>query len=416
VPSSATETLAAIDRFLKKAAQPVLLEPGEREVSLITDSYSLELSAGQVRIHAWADERTYTRHITGIRAEQPHSLELTFRRLGRPSGVLRIVDAGHGRSVELRRRGARELHREGFRLALARQFPDWKVEQITTGADLEHSLSPAYPRAALRRGTSLLAAILAPADSASGPDGVLTFGLIWLDYLRRRESKRVVESLAIFVPEPKARNTALRLRWLDSSRIDVQLFLFAEAGETRVDPRDWGNIETRLMAPPAHPAVRIGQPEGDLEIAVRNSITAIDAALLSDPVYRQAPAMAAADRGIMDLVAVDREGRLAVLELKATQDIQMPLQALDYWMRVRWHLDCGDFSRLGYFPNVPLSTRAPFLYLVAPALEFHPAHDTVLQFLERTVPVVRVGLGANWKKELKVIFRQEHHERFRSTS
>jgi len=196
----------------------------------------------------------------------------------------------------------------------------------------------------------------------------------------------------------------------------VQLFLFSEAGETRVDPRDWGNIETRLMSPPAHPAMRIGQPEGDLEIAVRNSITAIDAALLSDPVYRQAPAMAVADRGIMDLVAVDREGRLAVLELKATQDIQMPLQALDYWMRVRWHLDCGDFSRLGYFPNVPLSTRAPLLYLVAPALEFHPAHDTVLQFLERTVPVVRVGLGANWKKELKVIFRQEHNERFRSTS
>lgn len=416
MPSSATETLAAIDRFLKKAAQPVLLEPGEREVPLLVNFYSLDLAAGHVRIHAWPGEQTYSRHITGIRTEQPHALELTFRRLGKPAGVLRIIDAAHGRSVELRRRGARELHRESFRLALARQFPDWKVEQITSGADLEHSLSPAYPRAMLRRGNNLMAAILAPEGSISSADAVLTFGLIWLDYLRRRESKRVVESLAVFVPENKARNTALRLRWLDHSRIDVQLFLFSPAGESRVDPQDWGNIETRLAAPPARPAARIGQPEGDLEIAVRNSITSIDPALLPDPVYRQAPAMAAADRGIMDLVAVDRDGRLAVLELKATQDIHMPLQALDYWVRVRWHLDCGDFSRLGYFPGVALGTQAPLLYLVAPALEFHPAHDTVLKFVAQTVPVIRAGLGANWKRQLKVIFRQEHHERFRSTS
>lgn len=416
MPSSATDTLAAIDRFIKKAAQPVLLEPGEREISLLPDCYSLELSAGHVRIHAWTEERTYSRHITGVLAGHPHALELTFRRLGRPAGVLRIVDAGHGRTVELRRRGARQLHRESFRLALARQFPDWKVEQITTGAGLQHSLSPAFPRAALRRGNTLTAAIFAPADSAANPDGVLTFGLIWLDYLRRREPRRAVESLVVFVPERQARNTALRLRWLDSARADVRLFLHTEAGEVRVDPKDWGNIETRLTPPPAHPAVRLGQPEGDLEIAVRNSITAIDAALLPEPVYRQAPAMAAADRGIMDLVAADRQGRLAVLELKATQDIQMPLQALDYWMRVRWHLDCGDFSRLGYFPGVPLSTQAPLLYLVAPALEFHPAHDTVLKFVAGTVPVIRAGLGANWKKELKVIFRQEHHERLRSTS
>jgi hypothetical protein len=52
---------------------------------------------------------------------------------------------------------------------------------LTREADLEHSLSPAYPRALLRQGTSGWAAI-GFAPDAIHPDGALTFGLIWLDY------------------------------------------------------------------------------------------------------------------------------------------------------------------------------------------------------------------------------------------
>jgi hypothetical protein len=51
---------------------------------------------------------------------------------------------------------------------------------------------------------------------------------------------------------------------------------------------------------------------------------------------------------------VDYSGRLAVLELKASQDIHLPLQALDYWIRVKWHLDRDEFSSHGYFPGVIL--------------------------------------------------------------
>ena len=56
------------------------------------------------------------------------------------------------------------------------------------------------------------------------------------------------------------------------------------------------------------------------------------------PVYGQVPQFAAGERGVIDLLAADRDGRLAVIELKAGQDIHLPLQALDYWMRVKWHL------------------------------------------------------------------------------
>ena len=55
------------------------------------------------------------------------------------------------------------------------------------------------------------------------------------------------------------------------------------------------------------------------------------------------PAFAGVERGILDLLAVDHTGRLAIVELKASADLQLPLQALDYWIRVKWHLDRGEF-------------------------------------------------------------------------
>ena len=92
-------------------------------------------------------------------------------------------------------------------------------------------------------------------------------------------------------------------------------------------------------------------PEAWLESQVRKQIEAIDARLLPAPIYGQVPAFAAADRGVLDLLAVDRSGRLAVIELKASEDIHLPLQALDYWMRVKWHLDRREFSAQRLFPR-----------------------------------------------------------------
>jgi len=75
-------------------------------------------------------------------------------------------------------------------------------------------------------------------------------------------------------------------------------------------------------------------PEAWLESEVRAHPEQVDATLEPEPIYGQVPAVAGGERGILDLLAVDRAGRLAVLELKASEDIHLPLQALDYWMRV----------------------------------------------------------------------------------
>ena len=91
-----------------------------------------------------------------------------------------------------------------------------------------------------------------------------------------------------------------------------------------------------------HPLYR-QYPEAWLESMARAQIEVLDASLLSAPVYGQVPAFAGGDRGILDLLAVDHTGRLAVIELKASADLHLPLQAVDYWIRVKWHLDRGEF-------------------------------------------------------------------------
>ena len=131
------------------------------------------------------------------------------------------------------------------------------------------------------------------------------------------------------------------------------------------------------------------QPERWLESILRKDVLLLDERLNPSHVYTQVPAFAASDRGILDLLSITRDGRLAVIELKADEDLHLALQGLDYWIRVRWHhlqnpdqaTGLGEFQRHGYFDGVHLSTEPPRLYLVAPALRVHPATETVLAYL-----------------------------------
>src|SRR5208282_4827437 len=111
----------------------------------------------------------------------------------------------------------------------------------------------------------------------------------------------------------------------------------------------------------------------------------LESLILDDParieprfVYSQVPAFSFTDRAVLDLLGATRDGRLVVLELKVDEDLQLLPQALDYWLRVRWHREQGDLESLGYFPGLPLADRLPLLYLVAPGLRFHPATETLL--------------------------------------
>jgi hypothetical protein len=156
------------------------------------------------------------------------------------------------------------------------------------------------------------------------------------------------------------------------------------------------------------------QPERWLESVLRRDVTAIDAHLDPAHVYTQVPAFAASDRGMLDLLSVHKDGRLAVIELKADDDLHLALQGLDYWVRVRWHHQqnpdrlsgLGEFQRYGYFGGVRLAEGAPRLYLVAPALRIHPATEVVLRHLSPRVEWALVALNESWRQQVKVVWRK----------
>lgn len=156
------------------------------------------------------------------------------------------------------------------------------------------------------------------------------------------------------------------------------------------------------------------QPERWLESVLRRDVEPLDAHLNAAHVYTQVPAFAAADRGMLDLLSVTDDGRLAVIELKADEDLHLALQGLDYWVRVRWHhlqnadqvTGLGEFQRHGYFGGVQLSPHAPKLYLVAPALRVHPATETVLRYLSPRVEWTLVALDERWRAKPKAVWRK----------
>ena len=482
-----TEIRQTIERFLEASQQPVLSEPGEELLAISSANFALDVRHGSLVLQAWNERRNLVRRVTGIVEETKGKLVLRIQRFAKRAGTLALIDLRRPSGQDAALRSGRLEFREQFGRFLRRQFPLYKVAELTMEADLEHSLSPAYPRALLRKGTAAWAAIGAAPD-AFHAEGVLTFGLIWLDYLRNRQPELVIQGLVLYLPAGREKTTCLRLLFLDPGVAQFTAFVYGEdGGEDRVDLRDYGNLDTRLepcrrsvpseldglvetvletpgveaiersdgerslrvhgiefartagaelvfgmerkrAARPSNPGevlrlaselarlrspdardrlnpLYLRNPEAWLESQVRSRIEQLDAPLLPSPVYGQVPAFAAADRGVLDLVAVDSSGRLTVIELKASQDIHLPLQALDYWMRVKWHLDRREFSARGYFPGIELRTETPRLLLVSPALDFHPSNEGVLRYFLPAIPVERIGVGVNWRKELKVMFR-----------
>jgi hypothetical protein len=201
------------------------------------------------------------------------------------------------------------------------------------------------------------------------------------------------------------------------------------AHETRLTAESqplFDDLMTRLRAlrrtdgDKRHPLWRM-QPERWLESEVKRDIASLDARLDPAHLYAQVPAFAASDRGVIDLLACTRDGRLAVIELKADEDIHLPLQGLDYWSRVKWHHETEEFHRFGYFVStegkpLPLSSASPLLMLVAPALHIHPSTDTILQYLSPEVDWSLIALDERWREEVKVVFRKRRSQSNVATS
>src|SRR5882762_1534331 len=217
-------------------------------------------------------------------------------------------------------------------------------------------------------------------------------------------------------PAAQSREVWLRFRGLPFARWDDgRVFFGINDAREELTPASrpalkhlLHDLEVRrhpLASDTRHSLYRV-QPERWPESIVREDVTHIDAMLDQRCVYAQVFANAAGEHGILDLLTVTCSGRLAVLELKAGEHIHLPLQAADYWLRVRRQSQSGEIAGYGYFHGVALQQAPALVYLVAPALQFHSATDDLLKYLSPELEVARGGLAESWRRGLRMVLRQ----------
>ena len=491
------ELAADLRRALKglcAIAAPEVRENGEWLAGLEGVQFEVSAQGEAALLHLWSAQQSLVRRVLRVAEESSDRLVLEVSRLGfsRPTQLEFVA----GSAPRETRRVEREQFSSRLRRILTDHFPDESIESLSTSQDLHHSISGSYTRGVVRHGSQAHAVLgVSPNEDAATIDGILTFGLIWLQQARDRAKRYSVYGLRLFLPRGSSSVTAhrmaalaspqevelyeyepvywrvrriarsnagnlatwivprreieqaiaaamplaerirhlapdairigvaaatqevtLRFRGLEFARWRMGAMWFGLTDHQRVlTPEKWGALETlvRQLETHRHPLAsdtkhRLyrGQPERWLETMVAADPPRIDARLDPRHVYTQVPAFSMGDRGIIDLLGVTRDGRLAVLELKASEDIHLAMQAVDYWLHVRFHHQQDDFTRFGYFPDVRLSHKPPLLFLVAPGFRFHPSIDIVLRYLSPEIEIARVALAENWRRGLQVVFRQ----------
>ncbi len=178
---------------------------------------------------------------------------------------------------------------------------------------------------------------------------------------------------------------------------------------------DWQELEELIASilEQRHPAARARrhshyriQGERWLESLILQDIQVIDSSLDPQYVYPQVPAFLGGDRGMIDILCLTKQGRLAILELKVSPDIELPVQGLDYWLRVRWHQERQEFARKGYFPNRELSPDPPLLYFVCPQFCYHDTFPRIVRYFDASIPMIQIGLNENWRAGIRVVMRR----------
>lgn len=405
-PEDPQQLLAVLEKFVSGCRRPAVWEDGAEPLELKRGDYFLEIRGQRLWIEVVGIVTTFGRRILNLQDSKPGSIVCQVQRFGRPPGRLTFLDLDRPTNAQKLVSSQRHTFAERFRLMLARQFPGWNIDHLSSALDLRRSFSSVFPRARLSRGNQVIAALACP--SAADESGFLTTALLWFDYLKATLDTGGVGRLALFLPEGAGCLSTQRLRWLSAPAREAALYLFNEHGSAgQVDAADLGNLESRVQTPAARsiqPHLSdFDKPEARLEAAVRQHLHLLDATLLTAPVHSQILTFVAGDRNLIDLLAVSNNGRLSVIELKVSEDLHLPMQALDYWMRIHWHAHRAELQPL--FPFTELSLEPPRLMLVAPAQAFHSTNTTILKYFSPQIEVERIGVNSDWYRRLTVVLR-----------
>lgn len=187
-----------------------------------------------------------------------------------------------------------------------------------------------------------------------------------------------------------------RRRLLDESTATELDNLLGQLGEHR-----------RAAAIDRRHALYRAAPEAWLESMLRRDITQLDPGLIVAPLYAQFRASKTRSTGArpVDLLALRRDGRLVVIELKVSEDREHVLQAVGYWRRVEAHRRWGNLARAQLFNETVISDEPPLVYLVAPMLRFHRAFGILAQAIDPRIEIYRFDLNEDWRAGVRVTRR-----------
>src|SRR5262249_35145553 len=151
--------------------------------------------------------------------------------------------------------------------------------------------------------------------------------------------------------------------------------------------------------------------EAWLESILRRDISRLDPGLIVAPLHAQfRTSPGGADRAggarPIDLLALRQDGRLVVIELKVNEDREHVFQGVDYWRRVEAHRRRGHISAARLFDEREITDESPLVYLVAPALRFHPSFHTLAKIIAPDIEIYRFDINEDWRTGVRVVRRE----------
>ena len=147
-----------------------------------------------------------------------------------------------------------------------------------------------------------------------------------------------------------------------------------------------------------------GAPEAWLESILRRNIKLLDANLILSPLYNQFRS----SNDKIDLLALRRDGRLVIIELKTQPDREMVFQAADYWRKIELQRRRGILKASDLFDGREIIDKPALVYLAAPAWSFHRDFDFFARCISPEIELWRFEIHENWRSAVKVLARHDY--------
>lgn len=241
------QILEALESFLQAAKNPVLTEDGRPALPIARERLRIEAAPSGVLLESWGPEGAIVRRLTAVTSASRTRIELKAKRFAQSDIRLSITDVAAAPAAGS---GDGRLAEAFLQRLVAREFPLARISRLSGHPDLQHSFSGRHVRCCVDEKKLSWAVVAAPPESSvDACDCAVTTGLLWLDYLRRLESRRPLVGLRIILPWGREERTCRILHGLNRDLAVYELYVYDARGNVqKIDADNIGNANTAFHA------------------------------------------------------------------------------------------------------------------------------------------------------------------------